>query len=162
MMTQPGGRTGHSWVITELEADGVGQPQDGHLLAGQEVPACLHAGQAVVLDVGLLLCRRHLLGVSRSSKLTVTTLNSLPMVQGTAPSPEARSLRPARQLGTAIIRHHENGRLGTGAVGQRDRLAVLVAELQIERHLGVEVLTQTDFTQDRRPLVLVGPDSRRR
>ena len=38
-------------VVPELKADGVGQPQDGHLLAGEEVPACLHAGQAVALDV---------------------------------------------------------------------------------------------------------------
>ena len=35
-------------IVAELKADGVGQPQDGLLLAGQKVPALLHAGQAII------------------------------------------------------------------------------------------------------------------
>ena len=137
-------------VVDVAEAHGLGQLLDGSLLAGEEVPALGGAGPAVAGDVGLLL-RRPPSRVSRGSKLTVTTLNSLPTVNGMSRMACDQPVEHQRaEHGAAVVGQHQDHRLLAEIIAQPHRLAGLIGERQVQGHLLVEPLVEAHVLQARR------------
>ena len=92
-------------------------------------------------------------GVSRGSKLTVSTLKSLP---SRSRHVEHGTHQPVEHLvaehRTAVVGQHQDDRLVVEIVAQLDGAAGFVAELGVERHLLVETLVEADAAQRRRQL----------
>ena len=136
-------------VVRVAKADRVGQPLDRLLTSVRKCqprrpPASRSCGHRSVFFAAAISV------VSCGSKLTVTTSNSLPIVNGSFSHAQHQTVEHLRaEHGAAEIRQHENDRLlSLKYFRQRARAGLRRRERQIERHLLVQPLVETDVLQD--------------
>ncbi len=81
--------------------------------------------------------------------LTVTISNSWPGVQSIAsrPSTTPLSMQTAQHRAPVIVQRQDHRPLAIEKAAELDPVAVFVAELEIQRELGIEVLGDADFLQ---------------
>src|ERR1700722_1648980 len=134
-------------VILVLEADGLGERVDRFGGAGEEMPAGGGAGAAIAFYVVGFLCGGEF-GSFSGIEADGNHVEFLPRVElqkahGAGQSGE----RFAAEHRAAIVNEIENQRLPAEVVSQLDGLSGFVAESEIGRDLGVEVLIDADVLQ---------------